>query len=127
MNLTRFAALAAPLAAFPVFCDSTPAHSHGFVGERFFPATLLTDDPFVADEMSLPTFTVNPTGPDGSKEIDLGVDISKRLTPDIGITISDQWEHLKPSGMPSATGLGTLNTELDWQFFKDAPHEATAM
>jgi hypothetical protein len=101
--------------------------AHGFVGDRFFPATILTDDPFVADEMSLPTFTVNPTGPDGSKEIDLGVDISKRLTPDIGITISNQWEHLKPSGMPSATGLGTLNTELDWQFFKNDPHEATAL
>ena len=106
---------------------SAEALAHGFAGDRFFPATILTDDPFVADEMSLPTFTVNPKGPDGSKEIDLGVDISKRLTPDIGITMSNQWEHLKPSGMPSATGLGTLNTQLDWQFFKNAPHEATAL
>jgi hypothetical protein len=30
------------------------ALAHGFAGERFFPATILTDDPFVADEMSLP-------------------------------------------------------------------------
>lgn len=127
MKLGRVAALAAACAAFPVSLLPMQAHAHGFVGDRFFPATILTDDPFVADEMSLPTFTVNPTGPDGSKEIDLGVDISKRLTPDIGITISNQWEHLKPSGMPSATGLGTLNTELDWQFFKNAPHEATAL
>src|ERR1700749_1468102 len=95
-------------AAITALLPSADAAAHGFVGDRFFPATILTDDPFVADEMSLPTFTVNPPGPDGSKEIDLGVDISKRLTPDIGITISNQWEHLKPSGMPSATGLGTL-------------------
>ena len=77
--------------------------------------------------MSLPSVVFNPTGPDGSKEIDLGTDISKRLWPDVGITISDQWEHLKPKGVASATGLGTLETELDYQFFKDDQHEATAM
>src|SRR5271168_3330895 len=80
------------------------ALAHGFVGDRFFPATILTDDPFVADEMSLPTFTVNPPGPDGSKEFDLGVDISKRLTPDIGITLRDDWIHLQPKSQPTATG-----------------------
>ena len=26
--------------------------AHGFAGKRFFPATLATDDPFVADELS---------------------------------------------------------------------------
>src|SRR5260370_30698169 len=30
--------------------------AHGFAGERFFPDTISTDDPFVADELSLPTF-----------------------------------------------------------------------
>src|SRR5437764_1234453 len=29
--------------------------SHGIVGSRFFPATIATDDPFVADELALPT------------------------------------------------------------------------
>ena len=31
--------------------------AHGFAGKRFFPATLTTDDPFVADELSLPTIS----------------------------------------------------------------------
>jgi hypothetical protein len=39
------------------------AVAHGFAGERFFPATILTDDPFVADEISLPQVTVNPPHP----------------------------------------------------------------
>ena len=39
------------------------AFAHCFVGARFFPATLVIDDPCVADEMSLPTFTINPPGP----------------------------------------------------------------
>jgi hypothetical protein len=34
---------------------SAPAFAHGFAGNRFFPATLATDDPFVANELSLPT------------------------------------------------------------------------
>jgi hypothetical protein len=127
MNSIRFAALAAACAAFPLSFAPMAAHAHGFAGDRFFPATLLTDDPFVADEMSLPSVIFNPPGPDGSKEIDLETDISKTLWPDVGVTISDQWQHLQPKGAPSATGLGTLNTELDWQFFKNAPHEATAM
>ena len=38
-------------------CAVVPATAlaHGFAGKRFFPATLATDDPFVADELSLPT------------------------------------------------------------------------
>src|SRR5260370_201145 len=31
------------------------ALAHGLAGKRFFPATLATDDPFVSDELSLPT------------------------------------------------------------------------
>jgi len=66
--------------------------AHGFAGERFFPATILTDDPFVADEMSLPHITDNLPGPDGSKEIDFEFDIAKRITPNFGLTISDEWQ-----------------------------------
>src|SRR5438045_6833731 len=41
-------------AAF-LFVVPTIARAHGFAGSRFFPATLTTDDPFVNDELSLPT------------------------------------------------------------------------
>ena len=125
MTFPRSTALAAACAALPLLPST--ALAHGFAGDRFFPATLLTDDPFVADEMSLPTLTSNPPDADRAKEIDLGVDVSKRLWPDVGITISDQWTHLKPKGAPSVTGFGTLGTALDWQFFKNAAHEATAL
>jgi hypothetical protein len=121
MKLARFAALAAALSAPSI------AYAHGFAGDRFFPATILTDDPFVADEMSLPTFTRDPTGPDGSQTLDLDFDISKRLTPDIGITLSQGWQHLKPVGLHGVTGLTGFSSELDYQLFVNAPHEAMAM
>ncbi len=60
------------------------AMAHGFAGDRFFPATILTDDPFVANEISLPTVTLNPTQDDGSRELGVGPDLSMRITPDLG-------------------------------------------
>lgn len=128
MRFSRFAGCAAvPLAVLASLAKPPDADAHGFVGQRFFPATILTDDPFVADEMSLPTFTINPKGPDGARQIDLDVDIAKTLWPDVGIQIGDTWSHLKPKGAPSVSGFGTLHGELDWQFWKDEAHEATLM
>src|SRR4029077_200341 len=43
------------LAAFTVFLPISNALAHCFVGGRFMPATLIVDDPCVADELSLPT------------------------------------------------------------------------
>ena len=44
-------------ATLVALCIAAPgiAEAHGFAGKRFFPATLATEDPFVADELSLPT------------------------------------------------------------------------
>ena len=40
--------------------SATGAGAHGMIGQRFFPATLAIDDPFVADELSLPTVSFMP-------------------------------------------------------------------
>jgi hypothetical protein len=121
MKSLRLAAMAAALAAPAV------AYAHGFAGDRFFPATILTDDPFVADELSLPTVTRDPTTLDGSHTLDFDFDIAKRLTPQLGISLSQGWQRLKPAGGPAVAGFTGLKTELDYQFFKDAAHEATAL
>src|SRR4051812_43449141 len=73
------------LATALAFCSTVPALSHGIVGNRFFPATITTDDPFAADELSLPTVSYQNTGIDPSvKETDINGEFSKRITPDIG-------------------------------------------
>jgi hypothetical protein len=118
----------AVLGAAAVFMlDPGNAEAHGFAGQRFFPATILTDDPFVADEISLPTLTRPPTGPDGSQEIDLDVDLSKRITPDFGVTLGQGWTHLQPKGLPAVTGLSGLYTGAQYQLFIDGPHEALGL
>jgi hypothetical protein len=116
------------LAVALMMAPAGSALAHGFAGDRFFPSTILTDDPFVADEMSLPTVTLNPPGPDGSQQLDIGASISKRITPDVGISLSNQWSRLQPEGLPAVSGLsGGLNAELDYQFFLDAPRQAIAL
>jgi len=104
-------AIAAALMIAPI----DDALAHGFAGERFFPATILTDDPFVADEISLPQVTQNPPGPDGSPQTDIEIDLSKRITPNFGFTLGEQWQRLKPSGLPAVAGLGALQTGAQYQ------------
>src|ERR1041385_7650800 len=118
-------ALASTVLGLAVMSDD--AAGHGFAGQRFFPATILTDDPFVADELSLPTVTRPPTSPDGAQQIDIDVDIAKRITPNFGITLGQGWTHLQPKGLPAVTGLSGLNTGLQYQLFVDGPHEALAL
>jgi len=99
------------------------AHAHGFAGDRFFPATIQTDDPFVADEMSLPTLTKNPTDPTGGQSYSVEVDIAKRLTSDFGITAAYQWNYFQPKGAPPHYGFGGLKTGAQYQLFIDGPNE----
>lgn len=127
--ITMLRASSRPLALAAVLSAGVGADvfAHGFAGERFFPATILTDDPFVADELSLPTFSRDPTAADGAQTFGLDFDVSKRITPDIGITLSQGWQHLKVPGMPAVTGLTGFSSELAWQFLRNAPHEASAV
>jgi hypothetical protein len=100
------------------------ASAHCFVGARFFPATLATDDPCVADEMSLPTVAWFKTGdvPPGT-EVDISVDISKRITEDFGVTVGDTWSQIRQPGNPTRAGFANLDTTFQYQLMKDAPHE----
>ncbi len=103
------------------------AFAHCFVGPRFFPATLLTDDPCVADEMSLPTVSWSKTGDvPPATEWDISGELSKRITEDFGISIGEDWTQIRAPGGPTMAGFADLETTLQYQLLKDASHE-TAM
>jgi hypothetical protein len=122
--LVRGVAAAAALSQF-VACR---ADAHGVVGQRFFPATITTDDPFVADELSLPTVSHQKTSVDPSvKETDITGEYSKRITPDIGFSIGTGWTHLDQLGPPrNPNGWQNIELGVQWQFLTNAPHEAVA-
>ena len=74
--------------------------------------------------MSLPTVAWFKTGdvPPAS-EVDIEVDISKRITEDFGVTIGDTWSHIRQPGGPTLAGFANLDTTFQYQLLKDASHE----
>jgi hypothetical protein len=107
------------------FGATSRAYSHGFAGARFFPATLATDDPFVADELSLPTVSTIRTPEDGgTRETDISVDISKRITPEFAIEIGDTFTALNPHEGCAVNGFGNLELGGKYQLLKSDVHEA---
>jgi hypothetical protein len=99
-----------------------PAAGHGFAGARFFPATLSTDDPFVNDELSLPTISTIET-PEG-RETSISLEIAKRITRNLGIELSEEFMDLNPKQEHQASGFGNLELGAKYQFFTSAEHEA---
>jgi hypothetical protein len=101
--------------------------AHGLIGKRFFPATLATDDPFVADELSLPTISyLKLRGSEDApptKQIDLSGELSKRLSPDLGISLGGTFTMLDPDEGSSVSGFDNLELSVKYVFFKNAPHE----
>jgi hypothetical protein len=104
-----------------------PAFAHGFAGKRFFPATLATEDPFVADELSLPTVSRRKTAASGEEpatwETETSVDVTKRITPNFGIGFGATWLRLHPDGADAVSGFDNLAANMKYQFYKNDEHE----
>jgi len=72
--------------------SAEPVLAHGYAGARFFPATLLIEDPFVADELALPTFSWTQGGEErGAEEIEFEVEFAKRLTSRLAFSLEGAW------------------------------------
>jgi hypothetical protein len=120
MHLSKTLSLLSLLAAGLALPSA--AQAHGFAGDRFFPATLTTDDPFVADEMSLPTVDTIMT-PDG-RQTDIGTDIALKLTPNFGISAGETFTQLEPAGARRLTGFNNVDLGAMYQFYENDKHEA---
>jgi hypothetical protein len=104
-----------------------PVVAHGFAGKRFFPATLTVDDPFVADELSLPTVSYLKSSDDPPvRETDFSVDVSKRVTENFGVGFGATYKQLQQEGSDTQRGFDNLAASLKYQFFKDDAHETIA-
>jgi len=106
------------------------AFAHGFAGKRFFPATLATDDPFVADELSLPTVSRTKTAARGDEPAttttSTSVDLTKRITPDFGLGFGASYLRLSPEGGDTVKGADNLSASLKYQFHKNDERESIA-
>jgi hypothetical protein len=101
--------------------------AHGFAGERFFPATIATDDPFAASEWSLPTVSmIRQPGSPPVKTIDLSSDLSVLILPNTALTLSEGYQIQKAAGQPQISGFDNAAVNLLYEFFENDKHEAIA-
>lgn len=117
------AALGALPVAFAFLLGAGPTLAHGIVGDRFFPATIATDDPAVADELSLPTidaFKTSDVPPD--TEIDISGEWSKRITSRFGVSFDGGWTDLKTLA-GDVSGFQNFGTTFKYLAVTNAPHE----
>ena len=118
------AAATALAPALALLMAAAPAAAHGIVGDRFFPATIATDDPAVADELTLPQVDSFKTGDDPpNTEVDISGEWSKRITSNFGVSFDGAWTRLKAPDGSVVTGFQNLGTTFKYLAVADAPHE----
>lgn len=117
----------AVLTITPTLGITPAAEAHGLIGKRFLPATLAIDDPFVADELSFPTISHIKTPASGDSpatlETDIMAELSKRLSPNLGLSLSGNLKILDPDEGKSVSGFDNLEVLLKYVFFQSAEHE----
>ncbi len=125
MSTRRIAILVWALGLVAASTQSVAAH--GLIGQRFFPATLAIDDPFVADELSLPTVLhIRNRGSDESPptlQTDLSGELSKRLSPNLGLSLGGTYSFLDPIPGKSTSGFDNMEVSLKYVFWQNAEHE----
>jgi hypothetical protein len=96
------------------------AHAHGIAGDRFFPATILTDDPFAADELALPTIGA------GNHAESYDFEWSKTLFPRFAVSIEGGYVDDHPPGGPNSSGFDNFEITPTWQFLTLGEDELVA-
>jgi hypothetical protein len=118
----------AAMAACTCTITDRAASAHAIAGARVFPVTLTIDDPGVADEASIPTFTVQRQGASGDLgpgwEYNLGAEFDKRITQNFGLGVSDAYTIQTARGSKTQTGFQNLTAIAKYQAWINGPHEA---
>jgi len=96
-------------------------HAHGLEGDRFFPPTPLTDDPFAVDELALPIVQYNPATT--SNEVDVTGSFSKEIFPKFALSVQDTYINLNPKGGPAQDGFSPITFNAKYQLWEIPDHE----
>lgn len=99
----------------------TIAGAHGFEGDRFFPPTPLTDDPFAVDELSFPEIQYNPAS--AARELDVTGSFSKEIFPKFALSVQDTYINLNPKGQHAQDGWSPITLNAKYQLWEIPEHE----
>jgi len=107
-----------------VLASARVAAAHGFAGDRFFPPTIATDDPFAVDEFAFPTVSyVKNAGAPPNHETDAGFEFDKEIFPHFAVGVSDTYIYQKPEHGPSIHGWDNLAVTAKYELWIQAEHE----
>ncbi len=110
-----------------VAAGPTTTFAHGVAGQRFFPTTFAVDDPFMNDELSMLVHTIEQEGEGGGTRVrttSLGLGFSKRILPNFGLQLDEEFQWLHTAGDGTTSGFGNLGVTLKYQFLTSSAHEA---
>jgi hypothetical protein len=122
----------APACAVVFIYAAAPADAlaHGFAGKRFFPATPTTEDPFVADELSLPTVSQRRLGASdeapATRLTSTSIDYTKRVTSNFGVGIGVNYLRFANEDGTTTNGFDNVAANVKYQFHKNDEHESIA-
>lgn len=93
--------------------------AHGIVGKRFFPASILVEDPFPADELALAVESISEEHGD---ELAVEAEFQKRITDRLSLSVEGEYERLDED---HGTHKGFNNPEfgLTYSVFRSPEHE----
>ena len=114
------------LACASVFAAKA-ALAHAVCGARVFPVPLTMDDPGVADEASVPTFTYHVTpsadGPGRTNEYTINFEYDKRITTNLGLAFNYGWNIQAPYKSETQAGFQNLFVTAKYQTCVSPDHE----
>jgi hypothetical protein len=93
------------------------ASAHGVLGDRFFPATISSDDPFAADELAFPTIA------HFNHETDYAFDWSKTILPGFALEFGAAYIDSRPPGETPVTGFDNISVAPTLEVFRDPKSE----
>lgn len=102
------------------------AYGHGIAGNRYFPGTATFDDPAIADELILPSYTSfkHPV-PEGGSAVDnsFAGSFTRLLTPTIAVGADSNYTLRDRRGFGQQSGSGPTHLNVKGLLFEDDPHE----
>ncbi len=109
-----------------VIAGISTANAHGFAGKRFFPTTIIVDDPFMNDELSFVYTHIKDSalGADPAKVSQLITDYSKTITKHFGFSVGGALIDNNPQSGNTQVGFDNIDIGVKDQFFTSDTHEA---
>jgi len=94
------------------------------VGDRVFLHTIFVGQPGVSDDLTLPSFSWSKSS-DGTPATSLSSILSKRITENVGVVITEpSWTHVASSEfVPAVSGFQNLTTAFKYMALQDAERQ----